>query len=437
MTPAEKSGAVPRAAAAQVIARVLAGRYLDAALEELRRAAPAAPEPALIQELCYGTLRWYHQLAGIARLFLARPLKPKDADLHALLLLGLYQLRHLRVPIYAAVDATVAAADVLGKPWAKSLLNACLRAYVRAPDRAEQALAGSEEARYSHPAWLIERLRDDYPAQWEGVLAANNAHPPMTLRVNRARIARADYEARLSAAGLRAHPHPSVESALVLEEAVPVERLPGFTEGWVSVQDAAAQLAAIWLDAQPGERVLDACAAPGGKTAHILERTPALAELTAIDVEAERVQRVRANLLRLGLAARLVVADVADTGQWWDGRPFHRILVDAPCSATGVIRRHPDIKVRRRPEDLAGLTATQARILDGVWPCLAPGGKLLYATCSVLSEENARQVKQFLARHRDAVPAPLTPRAGAAERQILPGEEQMDGFYYACLQKIS
>lgn len=434
MTVAEKTAAVPRALAARVIARVLAGRYLDSALDELRREQPGAPERGLIQELCYGTLRWYHQLAGSARLFLARPFKAKDADLHALLLLGLYQLRHLRVPPYAAVDATVAAADVLGKPWAKSVINACLRGYLRAPERAQPALAASEEVRYSHPDWLIERVRRDYPQQWQRVLAANNERPPMTLRVNRARISRADYQARLLAAGLQARPHPQVESALVLEEPVPIEELPGFNEGWVSVQDAAAQLAAIWLDAQPDERVLDACAAPGGKAAHILERAPSV-ELTAIDIDAERLPRLRANLARLGLVAHVAIADAADAARWWDGRPYHRVLVDAPCSATGVIRRHPDVKVRRRPEELAKLTRTQARLLDGVWPCLAPGGKLLYVTCSLLSEENTQQVHEFLARHRDAVAVPLTPDAEPQGRQILPGEDQMDGFFYACLHK--
>ncbi|HEY8553027.1 MAG TPA: 16S rRNA (cytosine(967)-C(5))-methyltransferase RsmB [Burkholderiales bacterium] len=436
-TPANDGAAFARAMAAQVIARVAAGRYLDAALDELWRNRPeAASERSLIQELCYGTLRWYPQLAAIARLFLARPLKARDADVHALLLLGLYQLRHMRVPPHAAVDTTVEAAAQLGKRWAKGVINACLRAALRDPQRIDDALAASPEARYGHPAWLIDRLRSEYPDAWERILAANNARPPMTLRVNLARIGRTEYRERLAAAGLSAQAHALVESALVLDAPVPVEQLPGFDEGLVSVQDAAAQLAAIWLSAQPGERVLDACAAPGGKAAHILERTPGLAGLTAIDIDAARLERVRDTLARLGLDARLVLADAANPDDWWDGVPFDRVLLDVPCSATGVIRRHPDIKVRRHPEDLAKLAETQARLLDGVWPCLAPGGKLLYVTCSLLSEENRLQVERFLARHPDAAAEPLAADAPATGRQILPGEDEMDGFFYACLRKV-
>jgi 16S rRNA (cytosine967-C5)-methyltransferase len=323
----------------------------------------------------------------------------------------------------------------LQKPWAKGLVNACLRASVREQARVEQALAASAELRYSHPAWLIAALRGTYPEKSRDVVSANNERPPLTLRVNRARMARADYQAFLRAHALRARPHPRADSALVLDEAVPVDRLPGFGDGLVSVQDAGAQLAAIWLDTRPHQRVLDACAAPGGKTAHILERTPALKELTALDIDPARLDRVRATLARLGLDARLLVADAAQPSRWWDGRLYDRVLVDAPCSATGVIRRHPDIKVRRQPQELALLVRTQAEILDGVWPCLAPGGKLLYATCSVLSEENELQVGEFLRRHPDAVAQPLAPSAKPIGRQILPGEEEMDGFYYACFAK--
>jgi 16S rRNA (cytosine967-C5)-methyltransferase len=437
MNAPQQNAAAARAAAAQILLRVLThGRYLDAALEEARVAQRAAlpAELSLIQELAYGTLRWYHQLTGIADLFVTRRFKPKDRDVEVLLLLGLYQLRYLRVPEYAAVDATVAAADVINKGWAKSLLNACLRGYLRETERVEQTVAASETLVYSHPSWLIDIIRRDHPLHWQRVLSANNERPPLTLRVNTKRISRNDYLARLQAQGIVVRAHAVVESALLLEKPIPVERLPGFDEGLVSVQDAAAQLAAIWLDAQPGERVLDACAAPGGKTAHILERTPALKELTALDIDTERMQRLRLNLARLGVVARLTVGDAADPAGWWDGVPYDRILLDAPCSATGVIRRHPDIKVRRRPEDLAKLVPAQARLLDGVWPCLAQGGKLLYATCSTLSEENEHQVRGFIARHADAVAQPLG-AAPAAERQILPGEDDMDGFYYACVRK--
>ena len=426
-----------RALAAHAITRVVVERrFLDAALTELRAKLPRDfPDWSLIQELSYGTLRWYHQLAGIAALFLTYPLKPKDADLHALLLTGLYQLRHMRIADHAAVDITVSAAGALRKPWAKGLINACLRASSREVERVRAALASSEEMRYSHPAWLITAVRRDYPDGWERVLSANNEHPPMTLRVNGARIARPEYAALLRDHGLDARPHPRVDSALVLDAAAPVERLPGFDDGLVSVQDAAAQLAAIWLNAQPHERVLDACAAPGGKAAHILERTPALAQLTALDIDPGRLERVRANLARLGLNANFVSGDAADPGQWWDGRPYDRILVDAPCSATGVIRRHPDIKVRRQVDDLPKLLQAQARILDGLWPCLARGGKLLYATCSILAQENSLQLRSFLARHRDAVAQPLESGAGSAGCQIVTGENDMDGSYYACVGK--
>lgn len=436
MSTAPTTAAAARASAARVLAQVLVeGRYLDAALDELRRARPEDPDAALIQELCYGTLRWYHQLAGIAALFLARPLKAKDTDLHALLLLGLYQLRSMRVPAYAAVNATVAAADVLHKAWAKGLINACLRASMREAAGVESAIAGSTELRYSHPAWLIDAIKRDHPRHWQQVLDANNARPPMTLRVNTARLTRADYLARLAENGIAAHVHPRVDTALVLDEPLPVERVPGFRDGSVSVQDAGAQLAATWLEAGPMDRVLDACAAPGGKTAHILERADGPSELVALDADAERLKKVGENLGRLGLRAQLLAADAAEPQHWWDGRPFTRILVDAPCSATGVIRRHPDIKVRRRPEDLPKLSAAQARILDGVWPCLAPGGKLLYVTCSILSEENERQVAGFLTRQPDALAVSLRPGASATGYSILPGEDEMDGFFYACLRK--
>jgi 16S rRNA (cytosine967-C5)-methyltransferase len=427
----------PRALAAHVVARVLVDRrFLDDTLRELRmQRSDSLHDWALVQELTYGTLRWYHRLAGIAALFLERPLKPKDADVRALLLIGLYQLRHMRIADHASVGATVSAADALGKPWAKALINACLRTSLRESGRIERALATSEEMRYSHPAWLIAIIRQQYPSDWRRVLDADNERPPMVLRVNRARTTRDRYSVLLRNHGLHARPHARAEDALVLREAVSIDRLPGFHDGLVSVQDAAAQLAAIWLDARPTERVLDACAAPGGKAAHILERAPSLTELTAIDPDANRLDRVRANLARLGLSARLVVGDAAEPKLWWDGRPYDRILVDAPCSGSGVIRRHPDIKVRRRADDLPKLRHTQAAILDGVWPCLASGGKLLYATCSMFAEENELQVTDFLARHPDATVFPERIGAGAVGRQILPGEDGMDGFYYACVRK--
>jgi 16S rRNA (cytosine967-C5)-methyltransferase len=436
--PSERDVAVQtRAAAARVVDHVARGkRFLDSALDEQRRAAPSgAVALSLLQELAYGTLRWYHQLQGIAALLLARPLKAKDTDLHALLLVGLYQLWHLRVAAHAAVDTTVAAAAVLHKPWAKGLLNACLRSAGRDTTRIAEAIERTDELRYSHPEWLIAAVRRHYGDSATAILDANNARPPLTLRVNQQRLPRGDYLALLNANGIAAHIHAEVASAIVLETPTPIEQLPGFADGAVSVQDAAAQLAALYLDARPGEHVLDACAAPGGKTAHVLERTPGVARLVALDINAERVTRLRDGLARLGLRADIVIGDAAQPSGWWDGRLFDRILVDAPCSATGVIRRHPDIKVRREAEELPKLQETQARVLDGVWPCLKPGGKLVYVTCSLLGEENRQQIEGFLERQASATPAPLAAPGSAWQRQIVTGEHEMDGFYYACLRK--
>ena len=429
-----------RVAAARVLEQVLVhGRYLDSALEAMH--AGSLPDSQLIQELAYGTLRWFHQLAGIAALLLSRPLKPKDQDVYALLLLGLYQLRFMRVATHAAVDETVAAAAALGKPWAKGLLNACLREYLRRTAEMDARLQTDPALALSHPAWLLEKIRAAYPADWQRIAAANNERPPLTLRVNTRRLARAAYLEKLHAANLAARADFVLDTDVTLDTPVPVSALPGFARGEVSVQDAGAQWAAVLLDAQPGERVLDACAAPGGKTGHILERTPGLAELVAVDHEPARVALIAENLKRLGLTARLVTADAGEANAWWDGRPFDRILLDVPCSATGVIRRHPDIKRRRQPSDLPKLAATQARLLAALWPLLKPGGKLLYVTCSILPEENENPIRALLARAADATDAtdePLPAAPGEARvvgRQLLPGEQGMDGFYYACLRK--
>ncbi len=462
------------------------GRYLDRALEAALATAP--PEAALVQELAYGTLRWFHQLAGIAALLLEKPLKPKDQDVYALLLAGLYQLRHLRVATHAAVDETVAATQALGKPWAKGLVNACLREYLRRAAEIEKFVGHDPTLTLSHPTWLLEKFRAASPDDWQRIVQVNNERPPMTLRVNLRHTTRERYLEKLRAAGIEARPAFVLETDVTLATPLPVSALPGFADGEVSVQDAAAQWAAVLLGAQSGERVLDACAAPGGKTGHILERTPGLTELVALDREAARVALIEQNLKRLGLGARLVTADASEPGSWWGGQPFDRILLDVPCSATGVIRRHPDIKLRRRPEDLPKLAATQTRLLAALWPLLRPGGKLLYVTCSILPEENENQVRAFLAREgsatddsrdggrsgpswpsrgitpslegrgrtasgdgRDAggratpgavagtaAEAPLPAAIGRPRdvgRQILPGDDGMDGFYYACLLK--
>lgn len=431
----------PRALAARVVEQVVVhARYLDTALTETLAALPRAQarDAALVQEMSYGTLRWFDQLAAIAALFLDKPLKTRDQDVYALLLVGLYQLQFMRVARHAAVRETVEAAAALKKPWAKNLLNACLRAALREETRVQTAIGADPSAAFSHPAWLLEQVKRHWPENWAAILVANNERPPMVLRVNRLRQSRDQYLARLTRGGLAASAHPFSETAVVLESPVAVTGLPGFAEGDVSVQDAAAQLAAPLLDARAGARVLDACAAPGGKTGHLLEHTPGLAGLVALDREPARIKLIEENLARLKLGAKTLIGDAANPAGWWDGQAFDRILADVPCSATGVIRRHPDIKARRRPGDLPRLVATQEQILEGLWPLLKPGGKLLYATCSILPVENENRMTAFLRRHPDATEDVLTTEAGRARtvgRQILPGEAGMDGFYYARLRK--
>ncbi len=427
-----------RALAATVVFQALSeGRSLAETLPNAVERLRDSSERALLKELSYGTLRWYPQLDGVAQLLLRKPFKRKDGDVFALLLVGLYQLMHLRVAPHAAVSLSVSAVDDLGKSWAKGLVNAVLRGYQRDPALLARACT-APGAQLAHPDWLLAAFKRDWPDHWQAIAQANNARPPMTLRVNQGRVGRDAYLAQLEQKSLLARVCDFAPDALTLDQPIDVLHLPEFARGWVSVQDAAAQLAARLLDAQPGERVLDACAAPGGKSAHILERQPALAELVAVDRDAQRMRRVSENLQRLELQARCVVADAVATADWWDGRPFDRILLDAPCTATGVIRRHPDIKVLRREADVAGLVAQQARLLHALWPLLQEGGTLVYATCSVLREENELQMQNFLSAHVHAHAVPVASDWGhacAVGRQILPGEADMDGFYYAILRK--
>lgn len=422
-----------RAQAARVIAEVLAGRSLDRSLDATLPSLPEDERP-LAQELVYGSVRYFHQLDPLAQRFLAKPFKPKDQEVRGLLLLGLYQLLHTRVPAHAAVAETVAAADGMGKGWAKGVLNAVLRRCQREQPEVRAWLDRTPETRFSHPSWLIEQLQSDWPTEWQNILAANNARPPMSVRINTRRTSRDTYQEQLRAHGLAAAP-ARPEGGLILSQPLPVTRLPGFAQGLVSVQDAAAQLAAPWLDVRRGHRVLDACAAPGGKLAHILECAPD-AEVVALDKDAARLQRVRDTLERLDLRALVREGDAGRPDTWWDRRPFDRILIDAPCSGTGVIRRHPDIKIHRRPTDIAKLREEQGRLLAALWPCLRPGGRLLYATCSVLKNENETVVAAFLVQHPDAREIELDVGIpGRVGRQLLPGTEGMDGFYYACLEK--
>jgi len=424
-----------RAVAAQTLAQVLGeGRSLTSLLPAAL-ASVVPPDRGLLQELCYGVCRWQPQLQVILDRLLQRPLPPGERPVQALLLVGLYQLWHLRIPDHAAVAETVAAVRALGKPRLTGLINAVLRTALRRQEELTAWIETDPAARTAHPRWLLERLQQDWPEDWPAIVAANNARPPVTLRINRLQIDRENYRQQLAAMGKIAEPSTQVATALTLAEPADPLTLPGFAEGWISVQDAAAQRAAPLLDLQPGLRVLDACAAPGGKTGHLLECVPDL-ELTALDQDAERLDRVRDTLNRLRLNARLIVGDARQPADWWDGISYDRILLDAPCSATGVIRRHPDIKLLRRASDIAALARHQQAILASLWLLLKPGGRLLYATCSVLHEENDRVIAAFLAAHPDASEPLISAdwgRALAHGRQILPGEAGMDGFYYAVL----
>jgi 16S rRNA (cytosine967-C5)-methyltransferase len=426
-----------RSTAARVVAEVMAGRSLSDVLAPALADLPVQ-ERGFAQELCYGTLRWGPRLQALVGRLLRKPLRERDRDVLALLWIGLYQLLYTRVPDYAAVDATVAASRHLQKPWAAGLVNAVMRAFQKERNALLAEADRNETTATAHPAWLLRALQEGRPLDWRDIVAANNGRPPMTLRVNRRRTNRDEYLRRLAAAGLPALPVPYADGGIMLESPVDVALLPGFREGLVSVQDAAAQLAAPLLDSRSGERVLDACAAPGGKTSHLLELQPALAELIALDKDEARMAQVKDNLVRLGLEASLVVDDAGAAQSWWDGRPFDRILLDAPCSGSGVIRRHPDIKYLRRPEDIAVLAAEQRRLLASLWTLVKRGGMLLYAVCSILPEENERQVQDFLARHEDAreeLPNVAWGRVLQHGRLILPGTGGMDGFYYASLKK--
>ena len=430
--PAGRALIPPRAAAARALAAVADGRTLDDALARVRPTV-AARDQALVQELAYGGVRHRLRFEPVLAARLKKPFKPRDRDLQALLLISLYELACMRTPPHAAVDGAVEAAPALGKGWARGLINAVLRGVLR--DEAALAPPADPGRAHGWPEWLAGMVAGDWPDDWPAVAASGTARPPMTLRVNLARTTRTACLEKLAEAGIEARP-AAAPSAITLDRAVSVEAVPGFAEGLVSVQDAAAQWAAPLLSVPAGARVLDACAAPGGKTGHLAELDPAPDAIVAVESDAGRAERLRSGLERLGAAAQLIVGDAAEPDAWWDGRPFDRILLDAPCSGTGVVRRHPDIKLLRRPADIDALVETQARLLDALWPLLAPGGMLLYATCSILRRENARQVERFLGRHAAARALPIEADWGRIDgpgRQILPGESGMDGFFYAQL----
>ena len=434
------AGAAARAAAAAALEAVRRrGRSLTEALAAPQVLALADDrDRALVQELSYGALRLLPRLEALAARLTHKPIKCPDRDVEALVLIGLYQLIATRIPPHAAVAATVAAAKSTGKPWAAGLVNALLRRFERERPQLEAAIAPIPQVRWLFPDWLLRRLQAAWPDHWAAICDASNGRPPMTLRVNRLRMDRRGYAELLASQGIVSRPLPHCDEALLLDTPVPTGRLPGFDAGLVSVQDAGAQLAAVLLDARPGERVLDACAAPGGKAAHILELAGNDLDLTAVDLDPQRLGRVTHGLARLGLRARTCVGDATQPRGGWATGQYRRILLDVPCSASGVIRRHPDIKWLRRDADIAQLAELQARILDAVWPLVAPGGVLLYATCSLLPEENEDQIAAFLARTQDATPTTIVADWGQTRgpgRQILPEPGGMDGFFYARLER--
>ena len=424
-----------RLIAAKVLTSVIRdGQSLTAALNNTLGVVESDKDRAFIQALCYGVCRNFHRLDYILSQMLDKPLK--DLDVKALALIGLYQLKFMRVKSHAAVSETVLAARK--KPWAKALINALLRSYLRGQEGFEQKADNVKSALVSHPDWLIQQIEQDWPMQAQQIFQQNNEQPPMALRVNLANISQDQYLQKLREQGIEAEAVSFCRSAILLNKPVVVDVLPGFNEGWVSVQDTAAQLAAELLDVQIGHRVLDVCAAPGGKAAHILEHQPKVRELVAVDIDKLRLQRVNDNLQRLKLSAKLIVGDASKPEDWWDGQLFDRILLDVPCSALGVIRRHPDIKLLRRAEDINTLQVLQQRIMTAVWPLLAPGGIMLYATCSILKQENEQQIEAFLATNANAIEVPINADWGLVRRygrQILTGESAMDGFYYALIRK--
>ena len=427
----------PRAAALEVLLAVLVrGRSLDRALAEHGPVDSDGRDIGLCRAIAYGVLRQHRRLGAVRDRFLRTRLRGRDQDVAVLLEMGLFQLVAMDVPAHAAVSETVAVARQRGKPWAAKLINAVLRRFQREGDDCLAAVDSDPAQRDSVPDWLLDRLRVDWPAQWPQLLAAQNDRAPMTLRVNRRRISVADYRQRLAAAGVAAELLPGFDDALVLPTPVNVDALPGFNAGDCSVQDAVAQLAAPLLDAADHHRVLDACAAPGGKSAHLLERSRP--SLLALDSDAARLQRVSGTLERLGLEGECRAADATAPEQWWDGQPFDRILIDAPCSGSGVIRRHPDIKWLRREADIARLAEEQRRLLEALWPLLSAGGRLVYCTCSIIQAENESVIAGFVSDHTDVeVASPALPvgQPVGCGRQILTGEAGVDGFYYACLEK--
>ncbi len=423
-----------RTAAATVLKRVLEGESLNRALPEVQATLSAGQRPK-VQALSYGALRQHEQITALLAILLHKKIRKRDFFLECLLRIALYEALDGKTPSHALVKETVSNVKRHFR-WASGMANATLRRYYREEEDLKSQLESDWTTQYNLPeAWLV-KLKKLWPENWQEIAASAQTPPPMTLRVALNNNSRAEYLGRLQEADITATKHPLVTSALVLDKPVAVDELPDFNEGLCSVQDAAAQLAASYLQTSDGQRVLDACAAPGGKTMHLLENSAL--ELTAVDSDAERLLLVADNLARGGFSADLKQADASDLDTWWDGKTFDRILLDAPCSASGVLRRHPDIKLHRTATDIEQLVNLQARLLDSLWQSLSPGGRLLYATCSIWSEENQEQVKQFLQRHQDAQLDEINLEGCSSTGsglQILPGYQGMDGFYYAAINK--
>lgn len=421
-----------RAAAAKVLFQVVdKGQSLSTALPAAQQTIKPR-DHALLQEICYGALRYLPRLESIANQLMDKPLKGKKRVVHHLVLVGIYQISFMRIPAHAAVGETVEATKNLKEPRLRGLINAVLRNYQRNQQELDAQATSHDAGKYGHPSWLMKTLKEAYPEHWQQIIEANNSKAPMWLRVNSKHHSCDSYLKKLEKEGISAEKHPQAEDALLLDSPCDVSKLPGFDKGWVSVQDAAAQLSVDYLKPQDGELILDCCAAPGGKTVHILERTNNC-QVVAIDADEFRLKRVYENLKRLNVSAKVVCGDARTPEKWWQGDKFDRILLDAPCSATGVIRRHPDIKWLRRAEDIQALSDLQREIMDAMWQQLKAGGTMVYATCSIMPQENRLQVASFLERTPDARLADS--EISSPGRQILPGEESMDGFYYAVLTK--
>lgn len=421
-----------RAAAATVLFQVVdKGQSLSTALPAAQQTIKPR-DHALLQEICYGSLRYLPRLETIANKLMDNPLKGKKRVFHHLVLVGIYQLSFMRIPAHAAVGETVEATKNLKGQSLSGLINAVLRSYQRNQQELDQFAVSNDAGKYGHPGWLLKLLKDAYPDNWESIVEANNSKAPMWLRVNETHHSRDEYLALLKNEEINATIHSHARNALKLEKPTDVSNLPGFDKGWVSVQDAAAQLSVDFLKPQENELILDCCAAPGGKTAHILERTKN-SQVVAIDSDEYRLKRVYENLERLNLNAKVICGDARKPEEWWTGEKFDRILLDAPCSATGVIRRHPDIKWLRRANDIVALAQLQSEIIDAMWQQLKTGGTMVYATCSITPQENSVQVLDFLNRTNNA--ELIGSDVKSPGHQILPGEEDMDGFYYAVLKK--